>query len=46
MVDWGKAYMVEDKMFFIGREHLLSADELAWLNAKLVEMHCLPIGAV
>ncbi|ETA68887.1 hypothetical protein MettiDRAFT_2375 [Methanolobus tindarius DSM 2278] len=38
-----KGYIIEDRSFIRGEEHLLPSDELAWLNQKLIERHCLPI---
>ncbi len=38
-----KAYSIENRIFYIGEEHTLPPDELAWLNVKLIERHCLPV---
>ncbi|WP_407282367.1 hypothetical protein V7O61_06485 [Methanolobus sp. WCC1] len=38
-----KGYCIDGRSFRIGEEHLLPSDELAWLNQKLVERHCLPV---
>ena len=37
-------YVIEDRVFHVGKEYLLSENELSWLNQKLIERHCLPIG--
>jgi hypothetical protein len=39
----GTGYSIEDRYFHIGEEHLLSESELAWLNQRLIERHCLPV---
>jgi hypothetical protein len=38
-----KGYCIDGRSFIRGEEHLLSSEELAWLNQKLQERHCLPV---